>query len=338
MWYENIQYNKSMPLKVLLVGTEHSGEHWHSAIEIILVLKGVINITVEGESQLVSAGEMLLINSNCCHCSDGVNGENLHIVFQINPDFFIGYYEEFNHYIKFSPDVQTEVNKNVYETIRSCAARIVLEYKDKKDAYEIAVIGLLNEMLASIIRYYPHYVRYDHRNLLKDENMRRLDRIMSYVDENFTEELKITELASKERLSVTYFSHFIKNYIGMPLRDYIITKRIDRAKYLILSSNKSIAQISVECGFSDYQSFSKLFKKRVECAPSDYREIYMSGHIGSEELSNITYKYSWDLAGHTLQDLNTNLGYVFGSWDVPIDWDVLTTEVEPYLVIKPLNL
>ncbi|EHI98768.1 transcriptional regulator with cupin sensor, AraC family [Clostridium sp. DL-VIII] len=344
MWYEKIQYKKSMPLKILLVGKERTedywlysnGDHWHSAIEIILVLNGTINIIVEGEGKNLEAGEMLLINSNCGHSSEVISEDNLHIVFQINPDFISGYYEDIKHYIEFSPDSQKEVNRNVYEYIRSCAARIVLEYKDKKDAYEIAVIGLLNDMLASIIRFYPHNLHKNNGYPMKEENLKRLDRIMSYINENLSNDIIIADIASKEHLSVTYLSHFIKNHIGMSMRDYIMTKRIEKAKFLILSSKKSISQIGEECGFSNYQTFSKMFKKRVKTSPSNYRKIYILRKNDFEELCKITYEYNdmfnLDKGEHTLQDFDSNVGLAFGHWGVPINWNTLVDKVGQFVI------
>jgi AraC-type DNA-binding domain-containing proteins len=342
MWYENIQYNKSMPLKVLLVSagqSGRSGDHWHNAIEIILVISGAINVMVEDESQILKTGDMLLINSNCRHCSEAVTGDGFHIVLQINPDFLSSYYENIKHYIKFSPEMQNERNRDVYCFIRSCVARIVLEYKDKKDAYEIAVIGLLNEMIALIIRFYPHYARDNSGYLMKEVNLKRLDRIMSYVDENYMKDIKIAELASQEYLSITYFSHFIKEYLGMSMRDYIMTKRIENAKFLILFSKKRISQISEECGFSKYQIFSKNFKKREGVSPSDYRRIYNSKIDSYEELCKTTYKYNDQfsnnlksgLYGGTLQDFESNVGFAFDRWDIPIDWETLTEKIDRFV-------
>lgn len=163
---------------------------------------------------------------------------------------------------------------------------------------------------------------------------------MSYVDKNYMKDIKIAELASQEYLSITYFSHLMKDYLGMSMRDYIMTKRIENAKFLILFSKRSISQISEECGFSNYQIFGKIFKKHEGVSPSDYRRIYNLRIDSYEELCKTTYKYNdqfsdkvkLGLYGGTLQDFESNVGFAFDRWDTPIDWETLTEKINRYLI------
>ena len=52
---------------------------------------------------------------------------------------------------------------------------------------------------------------------------------------------------------------------------YVLKKRIDRARYLIITTDKKISDIASECGFNDMSYFSKIFKRNFNVSPTEYK-------------------------------------------------------------------
>lgn len=98
-----------------------------------------------------------------------------------------------------------------------------------------------------------------------------LSKSISYINNNFNTQIKIPDLAKMEGLSMTQYNLHFKNQIGIPPTKYIITLRMDLAKELIESSNLSLVQIALMCGYEDYNFFAKVFKKHTGVSPKKFR-------------------------------------------------------------------
>ncbi len=97
----------------------------------------------------------------------------------------------------------------------------------------------------------------------------QIDAILSYVNQNLTEELTIQKLASHFFLSSSYLCKIFKDETGTTINRYITAKRISRAKALLAEGN-SVTETCTMCGFQDYSNFLKAFTKAVGISPKKY--------------------------------------------------------------------
>ena len=77
--------------------------------------------------------------------------------------------------------------------------------------------------------------------------------------------------ADTMNLTPNYFSDMLKSETGMNTQQHIHHHLLEKAKTLLVSSDKSISEIAYELGFEYPQNFSKLFKKKVGMSPTLYR-------------------------------------------------------------------
>lgn len=105
----------------------------------------------------------------------------------------------------------------------------------------------------------------------------RLHRSVRYLNENFTENIKITDLAKIENMCMTTYNQHFKKYVGIPPTKYIIKLRMQLAVDLLLSSELSIQEIALRCGYNDYNFFTKVFKGEFGIAPTKYRKDFKQG-------------------------------------------------------------
>lgn len=89
----------------------------------------------------------------------------------------------------------------------------------------------------------------------------KLKTILSYIDANFTAELRLDELANRFDISKYYLTREFKQAYGETIFQHIIGLRINYAKRLLRFTDKSVEEISALCGFNDQSYFSKQFKK-----------------------------------------------------------------------------
>lgn len=95
--------------------------------------------------------------------------------------------------------------------------------------------------------------------------------VLKFIDDNFTNELSLEDLACLAGLSKYHFVRKFKNLTGYTPKEYIISKRIEKAKGLMKEGDKSISGISSEVGFNHTSNFSVLFKKYTGRPPSRFK-------------------------------------------------------------------
>lgn len=94
---------------------------------------------------------------------------------------------------------------------------------------------------------------------------------MSYIQLHLGENLTVLELAKRVNQNKDYFSKQFLLHNGQRPLNYIHEKKIERAQYLIATTNKSLLEIALDTGFSNLPHFSKIFKKIVGLTPGKYR-------------------------------------------------------------------
>lgn len=95
--------------------------------------------------------------------------------------------------------------------------------------------------------------------------------IADYIDSHLNEDLSLTFLASTVYYNPAYLSRKFKTVMGNNLHSYIMTKRMELAKKLLLETDEFVQDIAVKCGFSNATQFGMTFAKFNGCSPGAYR-------------------------------------------------------------------
>lgn len=98
-------------------------------------------------------------------------------------------------------------------------------------------------------------------------------KICDYIDQNYSENITRTNVASTLYLSPDYIARIFKKEMGISLINYLIKKRIEVAKDLLANTTYPIHLISDKVGYGNYSYFTKIFKKETNYTPIDYRKI-----------------------------------------------------------------
>ncbi|PCJ60540.1 MAG: hypothetical protein COA79_08180 [Planctomycetota bacterium] len=100
----------------------------------------------------------------------------------------------------------------------------------------------------------------------------RIGEIINYIDANLSSELTVPQLAEESHLTTSHFSKLFKEETGQSPISFIRNNRINCAKALLISSDKTISKIALECGFEDHFYFSRTFKQIVGLSPKQFKE------------------------------------------------------------------
>jgi AraC family transcriptional regulator len=99
-------------------------------------------------------------------------------------------------------------------------------------------------------------------------------RTRELLDSSLGADLRLATLARENRLSLSHFARSFKQSFGWPAHRYLVMQRVERAKELLRHSNRSLAAIASEVGFSDQPSFSRTFSALVGTSPRKWRNQF----------------------------------------------------------------
>ena len=98
-----------------------------------------------------------------------------------------------------------------------------------------------------------------------------LDQTLEWLDSHFQHPVRIGELAAASGLSRNFFTLRFREKFVMTLNRYLLRRRIEMAKYLLLSTNRTIKEIAYDCSIPDPHYFNKQFRRMCGASPSLYR-------------------------------------------------------------------
>ena len=99
-----------------------------------------------------------------------------------------------------------------------------------------------------------------------------LSNMKKYISDNWNKKITVADVTNAAGLSKSYGAAFFKENIGMPMMNYIIRVRIEKACEMLKYSDDMIYEIAENTGFNDLYHFSNAFKKNVGMSPTKYRE------------------------------------------------------------------
>lgn len=196
--------------------------------------------------------------------------------------------------IQFSSDLffKNFINKNQFDSIRE-----MLERAQKGLSFPMSAIlkvyGMLDTLASekqgfyAVVKFltilYELSMYVDKAHTLSSSSFakigihsdsRRVQKVQEYINAHYKEEIRLNQLADIAGMTPVSFSRFFKLRTGKNLSDYIIDIRLGFATRLLVDSTMSIAEICYDCGFNNLSNFNRIFKKKKECSPKEFRENY----------------------------------------------------------------
>lgn len=98
-----------------------------------------------------------------------------------------------------------------------------------------------------------------------------VDVAIRYLNEHIAEELTLAELSGVARLSPYYFSRLFKRQTGYAPLEYVLKTRMERARLLLVHTDKSVTEIAYELGYGSPASFINIFTRKIGRSPKQYR-------------------------------------------------------------------
>ncbi|MBD2463793.1 helix-turn-helix transcriptional regulator [Oscillatoria sp. FACHB-1407] len=100
----------------------------------------------------------------------------------------------------------------------------------------------------------------------------KLRQAIEYINEHLSETISLTAIADELQMSKYYFCRLFKQSTGLAPYQYLIRQRIQRAKQLLLQSDRNVTDIALDCGFSNQSHLARHFRQFTGMSPQQFRK------------------------------------------------------------------
>ena len=108
---------------------------------------------------------------------------------------------------------------------------------------------------------------------------KRILKVKNYIDEHYKDDLSLEQLADLVGMTPTAFSRYFKQRTAKNISEYIVDIRLGHAARLLVDTSDSVSEICWATGFNTLSNFSRLFRKRKGCSPTEFREKYQKTKV-----------------------------------------------------------
>lgn len=251
--------------------------HWHVECELILILHGNFSLTLDGTAFELAAGDSAFIPGGLVHGGTPHNCIYECIVFDLER-FLQGsavYQKRYSAELGSGETIRTRFPAD------SKAGRIVdrlFEAMEKEQpGYEFVTAGLLWQFFGTVLQ--ERLYRPAHKKGPESNRAARIKCVLDRIRKDYASPLTLAELASEAGLAPQYFCRVFRQITGRTPIDYLNYYRIECAAELLGTTDGSITEIALRCGFNDLSYFIRTFRHYKGVSAGQFRRQLKTGRL-----------------------------------------------------------
>jgi len=281
-------------------GPRHNPIHYHDFFEIFWLhsYSKTMDIIINNRPFTLKGGQMAILPMALRHCltsvAPGSNGQRLNFSFEflrkaigieaqqlffnlanIRPWVHNGNLHRL--ILTFPEDIQLQLNRltNELEEISNLAK------KEQLNRASVLIDTYNAELEKRFRNFYLVFLKCFY-SLCSEQELKAFDkyslpliRVINYVEDHLTEQIKLSDVCDLVGLKSTRFSTVFREIVGFSLVDYINFMRSRKARFLLLNTDTKISEIGEMCGFNSPIYFDRIFKINTGCTPKMFRTEYI---------------------------------------------------------------
>ena len=305
--YEIVSFDRLRHFNIFLNNIIYRNYHSHSAFELLLVLSGNAEISLTNGSIDVSPGSLVILNPYEYHEIDARGNSIDTIIFQVSHHFCRDYVPSFQH-IRF--DCRDLNNALKDHSAHRLICEAALSFLRQEPFFEFTCIEKTARLFRTFLEQVPYTLLSDSDRASLSKKIQRMQRIAGYIEEHYTDPLRLSDIAELEALTETHVSHFFTENFGVSFQEYLNNLRFERASILMRDPALSMGKVALSCGFSDLKYLNQTIKRRTGLDQRTYRQKILGSDTSLPSRRNesllekaYTSRDAADLIGNYLQTL-----------------------------------
>ncbi|WP_287825324.1 AraC family transcriptional regulator [Clostridium sp.] len=259
----------------------HIRWHWHKELQFSYSLCNKIYFCVEGQKIVLEPGEGIMVNSNVLHQIKPYNNSNCMMFSIVFDPILIGGTQQSLIEKKYvNPILESSNLKFIYlqpvtqwqKNILKYLKEIFILSNEKVYGYELEIKNCLSSLWLKLLREVKKDFKDSVSVVSYDEE--RVKSALQYIHKYYPENILLDNIAIAASISKSECCRCFKRILNVTPFDYLIEYRISKASELLLKSKEPISNVAFDVGFNGISYFGKVFRKYMNCTPSEYRKKY----------------------------------------------------------------
>ena len=255
--------------------------HVHEMVEILYGIDGDFTVTLNGETFFLDKGDLILFRSNSIHYVKANEKEhNSYYVIKCAPALLFSVArtkEEIKALFFYTVTRENsvclfeDINKKIPE-IDGLIQRLKRE-SDLREAFSGSLIRSYTiELLILLFRISEKTIENEVK--ITSSTAERIYDSLLYISHSYGEDITADNMAKRLSMSAGYFSRSFKEVTGKSFKDYLNSVRLSHAERELIRTDRSVSEISLECGYQTAAYFISVYKKYKGVTPGEARKIH----------------------------------------------------------------
>lgn len=250
--------------------------HFHSAVEVILPLRGEVLVHVGEAEYRVREGELIIIPAGCTHdLHMGEGSERELLLYEPNGAFTLKEFSALRQMM--AKPIHLTTDNPLCQQVREVFFRIISVHRSGSVLRNLHNYANLMEVYAILGEDYlnngatPAEVNALHRQLSGED---AFNRALDYLNKNYMDDMTLDSLSAYAGFSRYTLSRMFRQHTGETFTQYLSRRRVDMAMELLSGTRMPVTQVALQCGFNSIATFNRVFREIKGCTPTQYRVIY----------------------------------------------------------------
>lgn len=267
--------------------------HWHEEIQYNVVLNGSFCFRVAGKEYNVEQGGGLFINTENIHMAEATAPGSAYLFVYFHPSLLTDRRDSYIYKTYIAPLLSDESCRSLLLGKNSENERMVLDgVLELQSICDGGEKGYELDILSRLIQLWKHTLSCAEEKGMASASSdalanERLKKIFSYISLHYGDSLTLEELSLEAGLSRSECSRFFKHYTGQNLFQYLIRYRVNRSVELLISTDKSIAEIAYEVGFNSQSYYTKCFASLKKKTPNNVRGEFRNKEAAAQYMEKM---------------------------------------------------
>lgn len=247
--------------------------HWHDDVEFLVVLSGMSDYTVNGDTFVLRQGDGVFVNARQMHYGTSRAEDNVQMLcVRLNPrvlctsPFFESAYVlpvTQNHNmpcVKLRPEVE-------WQNRMLISLQEMYRHREGPTAH-LRIHGLFCFLWSQLYENMPECTRADASSAV---DLASIEAMIEHVEQHYTEKLTLGQIAEAGHVCESKCCRLFNKYLHKTPNLYLTHYRLGKAAELLVRTDQSITEIAFACGFSGASYFAETFRKCFDATPKEYR-------------------------------------------------------------------
>ncbi len=243
--------------------------HWHTHYEIIRIISGCFHLTLNNETKIYGAGDVIFISSGILH--GGTPSDCIYECIVFDLSFFLKENHVCNKFIQQIINQTIIINTHLSHSTTSIypiVSNLCYTLSSKKTGYEFLTQGYLYMLIGAVLEH--HLYEENNEDITTTERLNSIKKVLTYISDNYNNNISLDTLARIAGMNSKYFCRYFKGMTERTPIDYLNYYRVECACEMLSTKDILIKEVAISCGFNDESYFIKTFQKYKGITPKQF--------------------------------------------------------------------